>query len=754
MNCKKTFRAVAMLAATFFVISGSKAQTGSSVGLYQWRSVQMSGAGFVSGIVFHPKKKGLRYCCTDMGGAYRWDDSLKSWTPLLDWIPIDDVNLMGIEALAVDPNNANLLYLACGTYTNPMAPNGAILCSNDRGRTFMRVDVPFKMGGNEIGRGNGERMVVDPNNSNIIYLGTREDGLWRSVDQGVSWNPVLSFPVVKENPPADLKNEDYWRWAMRNKGAGIVSVVFDKKSNQPGEGSQIIYIAVSLKERENFFRSTDGGETWKAVPGAPQQYRPNRVVMASDGDVYITYGDTPGPFGMTSGGLWKFIPRTGEWKEISPEKPSTEKPFGYASVAVEATNPNVLLTSTFFYPGGEEIFRSLDGGQTWNGIMHTATYDYSLAPYTSHTGIHWLFGLEIDPFDANHALFTTGYGGHETFNLLDADSSKSVRWQAMSRGIEESVALDLLSPPQGAHLISAIGDYGGFVHWDLDKPAPEGNFDKPHFGNTNGVACAENNPALIVRVGVESRTRNGKNIAFSTDYGHTWHATQTKPKEDSRLGFISISSDGHTWVWTPDRSNTYATCDSGHTWIAVKGLPDNTRVISDKVNPARFYAIDLFNGKFFESNDSAKNFRELALNLPGGYPKSNKERGDRRGGLDRIYATPGIEGDIWLAAFDGLYHSVDGGWNFEKMWGVEQIHAFGFGKASPDSDYPAMYLVGTILGTRGIFRSTNESQDWVRINDDQHQWGLILQITGDPKKFGRVYVGTHGRGTIYGDPLK
>jgi hypothetical protein len=29
---------------------------------------------------------------------------------------------------------------------------------------------------------------------------------------------------------------------------------------------------------------------------------------------------------------------------------------------------------------------------------------------------------------------------------------------------------------------------------------------------------------------------------------------------------------------------------------------------------------------------------------------------------------------------------------------------------------------------------------------------LLLQITGDPKQFGRVYVGSHGRGTFYGDP--
>ena len=42
---------------------------------------------------------------------------------------------------------------------------------------------------------------------------------------------------------------------------------------------------------------------------------------------------------------------------------------------------------------------------------------------------------------------------------------------------------------------------------------------------------------------------------------------------------------------------------------------------------------------------------------------------------------------------------------------------------------------------------------WIA-GDVQHQWGLLLHITGDPKQYGRVYVGTHGRGTLYGDPVK
>ncbi|HUM89488.1 MAG TPA: xyloglucanase, partial [Prolixibacteraceae bacterium] len=92
------------------------------------------------------------------------------------------------------------------------------------------------------------------------------------------------------------------------------------------------------------------------------------------------------------------------------------------------------------------------------------------------------------------------------------------------------------------------------------------------------------------------------------------------------------------------------------------------------------------------------------------------------------------------------------GSTFTLMPKVSQIHGFGFGKAAPGKKYPALYLIGIVDGVRGIYRSTDQARNWTRINDDRHQWGLLLHVTGDPKKYGRVYVGTHGRGAIYGDP--
>jgi photosystem II stability/assembly factor-like uncharacterized protein len=370
-----------------------------------------------------------------------------------------------------------------------------------------------------------------------------------------------------------------------------------------------------------------------------------------------------------------------------------------------------------------------------------------------------LFDIEIDPFDPAHAMFTTGYGGYETFNLTDADAGKPTKWSVMSTGIEETVALELLSPTKGAHVLTAVGDYGGFVHWDLDKPAPEGNYDHPHFGNTNAVAAAELVPDVIVRAGLESN-RQGHDLGYSLDGGKTWQATSAKPQPKSMLGTLAVSADATTWVWTPERSAVYYTRDRGATWAASAGIPANTRVIADPVNPKKFYAIALFDGKLFLSDDGAATFTTQPLALPNGLPKrsgtasnNNTGRGDNRGGQDRIYATPGREGELWVAAFDGLYRSTDTGKSWTQLGHVQELHAYGFGQAAPGDKDPAIYLVGTVDGVRGIFRSTDAAQSWVRINDDQHQWGLVLHITGDPKQYGRVYVGTHGRGTMYGDPV-
>jgi xyloglucan-specific exo-beta-1,4-glucanase len=80
-------------------------------------------------------------------------------------------------------------------YTNSWDPNnGNIIKSSDQGKTWTTYNLPFKVGGNMPGRGMGERLVVDPNNNNILFFGARSGhGLWKSTNAGVSWTQVTTF---------------------------------------------------------------------------------------------------------------------------------------------------------------------------------------------------------------------------------------------------------------------------------------------------------------------------------------------------------------------------------------------------------------------------------------------------------------------------------------------------------------------------------------------------------------------------------
>lgn len=98
------------------------------------------------------------------------------------------------------------------------------------------------------------------------------------------------------------------------------------------------------------------------------------------------------------------------------------------------------------------------------------------------------------------------------------------------------------------------------------------------------------------------------------------------------------------------------------------------------------------------------------------------------------------------------------------MAGVQESHALGFGKAAPSSQkgrsrrpgFPALFQTGRVSATHdgvAVLRSDDAGATWIRINDDQHQWGWTGEvITGDPRVHGRVYLGTNGRGIQYAEP--
>ena len=236
---------------------------------YIWREVKIGGGGFVTGLSFHPLEKDLIYARTDVGGAYRWDPASSRWVSITDWIGEPDWELTGIDSLAIDPSDPNRVYLAAGIYLSESARNGEILRSEDKGATFERVPMPFKMGGNEPGRGNGERLAVDPNDGRVLFLGSRAAGLWKSADYGRTWSEAEDFPAVAKSDATISKDP----WKPRQ---GIPFVVFDPRSGKPGSPSPSSTPGCRSGKAPAFFEAVTPGRVGRPSPASRRAFGPPR----------------------------------------------------------------------------------------------------------------------------------------------------------------------------------------------------------------------------------------------------------------------------------------------------------------------------------------------------------------------------------------------------------------------------------------------------------------------------------------------
>lgn len=706
---------------------------------WDWGNVEIGGGGFVPAVIYNPTEEGLVYARTDIGGAYKLNKETNRWECITDFIGGEDWNLMGIESIATDPVEPNRLYIAAGTYTTGA---GAMLVSDDYGKNFMKVDLPFGNGGNEVGRGVGERLQVDPNNNSIIYFATRTEGLYKSEDYGRSWNKVESF----------TSKGGYIESGF---AVGLTFVAFDKSSSEKGKATKTIFVGAARNEGNYIYRSDDAGKTWKEIEnptsektGDNSTLKPIHGEISSDGYLYTTWSYKVGPNEAMKGAVQKYDIKSGEWKEITPKNLYT---CGYSGLSVNPKNPqNIVVTTLCLWAYVDNVFVSNDGGETWDSFWDPDTeamnvsIDISESRWLDWQGQlklgWWMTGVSINPFNADEIMYGTGATIFGTNNLTKI-SSEPVNLEVRAMGIEETAIFDFVSPnyldEKTPELYSIMGDIYGFKHNKVEV-AP-----KEHFGDfkSTSLDCAGLDYNYVIRATDED---NGT-IYYSTDAGDSWNAVETLPEGVSQKagGTVKLSADGKTIFWQPATvgANPVISNDYGKTWTECSDLPTGCSIETDKVNPKKFYAT--YDGKFYMSEDGGKSFTSIATMLLTNFTYE---------------ACPNVEGDLWISVGAGGVFLLDtdtgelGGTSKD----IQDCDALGLGKAEKDGDYMTLYMIGEANNQgHGVYMSQDKGVTWVRINDDTQKWGNVNNnISGDPKVFGRCYISTNGRGIIMGNIKK
>ena len=673
----------------------------------KWQQVPIGGGGYVTDIYAHPQVADLVYMQTDNGGAYRWQPEQQRWHNIIDDFPGLPWNYYGVEALALDPHNSDLIYLALGKYTD--GGEGRLWKSRDRGNTWLESDLKVAMGGDEDKRWTGNRLAVSPHNSNTLLFGSRKDGLWRSDDGGRHWWQVEPFGAA---PHADL---------------GIIAIAFD-----PVDANRVYLSAYG----DGIYLSGDGGWSWTKMAGSP--VHGTRMVVAGDRSVYVTSDISPG--------VSKFI--DGNWQDITP--PGYQEQI-FNALSVDPKSPNRVLVA-LGEVGNCKIFYSTDNGRTWSQKLAQTKTDPSVSWFPNYFFNDHTSAVIFDPNYPHRVWLSDWFGVWRTDNFQD----NLPTWTNYPQGHEQIVTFSLVSPPQGAILLSGVADIEGFYHRDLttypqDRLGYENYLTWKHrdryWQDTYDLVYSVNRPFDLVRVGGK-RDAEVNMVASSTDGGLTWQELTTFPDDKIPLQVAIAANNPQQFIIVRSEGQPVQTSDGGKTWQQVAGLPDgmqgpwnwNHPLAADGVNPNRFYYYA--GGTLYRSIDGGITFTEVNSSLPTVEHHVLK-------------TFPGIGNELWLSLDDrGLWVSHDGGFNFSPIERIKYSRLFTWGKSKMNNPSKLLYLYGEI-GDRGagLFRSSDLGQTWQKLDaiplykNDPAKTILVLEASQQDS--GLVFLGTDGRGIYY-----
>ena len=225
------------------------------------------GPGFVTGriadIEIDPKDPNTWYVATAFGGLWKTVNRGLSFEPIFDEGPS-----FTLCCVVIDPRNSNVIWLGTGeNHSQRSAHFGdGVYKSTDAGKTWKRVGLETS---EHIGK-----IVIDPRNSNVVYVAAQgplfsaggERGLYKTTDGGSTWSPILT---ISEN-------------------TGITDLVLDPKN------PDVIYASSYQRRRHvgqaigggreaGIHKSTNAGRTWTKVTSGLPRCDIGRIALAIDG---------------------------------------------------------------------------------------------------------------------------------------------------------------------------------------------------------------------------------------------------------------------------------------------------------------------------------------------------------------------------------------------------------------------------------------------------------------------------------------
>lgn len=521
------------------------------------------GAGRLNHVKLIPGTTNQFMAASPGGGMWKFDGT--NWSTSTDFL-----SRIGFGDVVIHPTSPNIMYATSGDNDNADAPCIGLFKSTDGGNSWSLSGLTSVT--------RMYKIIMSPANPDILLVASNS-GIYRSSNAGSAWSQVSTLNNVRDlefmpgNPDiiyAANRNDNNIFYRSTNGGLSFssagVGAGLPVSSNGRGalavtpHDPNYIYLIIGNPSNNGFkgvYRSTDGGINW-----VTQATTPNLLGWSSTGS------DTGGQ----------------QWYDLA--------------IAVSPTNKDLVIT------GGVNVWRSLDGGATWQIAGH---WTGSGAPYI-HADIHDL------NFDDNGITMYAGCDGG-IFKKTDI-TSNSNPWTDLSSGLANSQMYRMGQSTQSQNKILSGWQDNGTNLWTGPN-----TWTRPIGGD--GMECI---------------------IDYSTDtyqYGELYYGN-IRRSSNGGISFSTIVSSGGTagtvgedgdWV-TPyvlnprnplalyvGKTRIYKSVNRGSNWVThpligssssridaiAIGISDTSVIYASK------------SGQIWRSVDDGANYAEITNGLPGSF---------------------------------------------------------------------------------------------------------------------------------------
>jgi photosystem II stability/assembly factor-like uncharacterized protein len=556
---------------------------------------------------------------------------LTSFTFSQQWEFMNGPYYASINVLAIDPINPNNIY--AGAIEN----GGAVFKSTNGGVDWQYLPPT----------GTTYALVIDPQNPYRIYAGK-----YRSIDGGQNWEYMNNLgigdswalavdPVNPNNVYAgDLLNSGIWKstdygdtWETKNNGIpvgfphGWIKFIEINPQNPSS-----IYVGTNL---DGVFRTRDGGENWSSFG-----------IVASD--FKIDWNDTTIIYRIQGGQLYKTYNSGASWVQCSLN--------GINMIEIDPVDHLRL------YAGWPGVYRSNDGGSTWNDIGNELSFRAGDVA-----------DIAVNPVNNNEVYLGTGIGVYKSVD-------STYKWQEKFRGLNKALTFDFSIA--GSSLYSAVG-FGVFSYND-------GKWIYKGLSGAMNIAANPGDPSILL---ASIDTDFGDRLIYrSTDGGKHWSWNGLFTIYHIPIAISDIDPDR---VYAGD----WRSSDKGASWDTISAHIINGGFAIHPEQSEIVYMCSM--DGVYKTYNAGTSWDSLAF-------LNSFER--------KSIAVDPTNGDVVYLGFfgEGVYKSINGGYDwFPINNGLTnlQVMAIGVHPVNANQIFIAVY-------DGGVFQSNNGGGDWFEINDN------------------------------------